>query len=64
MTAMAAKVIVDAAVCDLCDACDAVCPTNAIWVDERRWVLAGGASIECVKCVAACPVSALRMGRP
>jgi|GraSoiStandDraft_59_1057299.scaffolds.fasta_scaffold913998_1 ferredoxin len=57
------KVIVDRGACDLCDACNAVCPTNAILVDEYRWRLDDGACIECVKCVAVCPVEALRMGR-
>lgn len=54
-------VSVDLNRCDYCDACNGVCPTNAIIVNEKKWSLNEPACIGCRKCVNSCPVDALFM---
>lgn len=55
------KPAVDLARCDRCDACNAVCPSGAIWVDEYQWRLNDPACDGCAHCATACPLDALRM---
>lgn len=58
---LAAPVAVDEQACDLCDGCNAVCPTNAIVVDEVAWTLSIPDCVLCGFCVVFCPTSALTM---
>ncbi len=60
-TAPAWVVQVDTTRCDLCDGCNAVCPTNAIDVDETEWRLIAEDCVLCGFCVTFCPVEALAM---
>ncbi|MDP5279853.1 4Fe-4S binding protein [Sphingomonas sp. DG1-23] len=57
-----APVRVDVSLCDLCDGCNAICPTSAIRVRADSWSLIEDACISCGFCVTFCPVEALAMG--
>ena len=56
---MEAPILMDSGRCDLCDGCNAVCPTNAIHVDEEVWRLIVPLCISCDRCVVFCPTEAL-----
>lgn len=48
-------------VCNQCQACVAVCPTQAIWVTEQGVVMIKKPlCIGCYMCVAACPTNSMR----
>lgn len=48
-------------VCNQCQACVAVCPTQAIWVTEQGVVMIKKPlCIGCYMCVAACPTQSMR----
>ena len=47
--------------CDLCDCCNAVCPTDAIDIVQEKWHLIADRCIGCEMCVPLCPNDALYM---
>ncbi len=58
---MAAKV--DTETCIGCGACTAVCPVEALELnDEGKCVVNEEACIECGACEATCPVEAIKLG--
>jgi len=47
--------------CDFCGACVAVCPVDAIQLDEAHWRLFAERCTQCEACVMVCPMNALEM---
>jgi Na+-translocating ferredoxin:NAD+ oxidoreductase RNF subunit RnfB len=52
---------VDEAVCTLCGACQAVCPTEAIGLGKKAVKVNAAACCGCGACVAVCPNEAMRL---
>ncbi len=52
----------DPAVCDFCGTCVAVCPQDAVELEEADLQISAERCILCMACVAACPVRALEEG--
>ncbi len=50
---------VNQSVCDICGTCVAVCPVDAIYVNEFSVVIDNEKCINCKKCVIVCPVKAI-----
>ncbi len=47
--------------CDVCGTCVAVCPTDAIIVQEFMVVIDNGKCIKCQNCLKACPIQAIEV---
>ncbi len=47
--------------CDFCGACVAVCPADAIQLDEAHWRLLAERCTGCEFCATVCPMNALEM---
>jgi ferredoxin len=52
---------VDPAKCDFCGVCVAVCPANAIELEEKHWSVNTPPCTTCLLCVKLCPLQALRV---
>ena len=48
--------------CDLCGSCVAVCPVDAITLDEYLAEIDRNICIECGKCLIICPAKAIETG--
>lgn len=59
-----AKVRVDEQVCHHCGACVAVCPPDAIFLENSALVIHQEICTACERCVKMCPVQALHMAAP
>jgi ferredoxin len=47
--------------CDFCGTCVAVCPQDAIELDEAQWILLPDRCTACGRCVHVCPLDALEL---
>jgi ferredoxin len=52
--------IINNDLCDICGTCVAVCPVDAISVDEFNVQIDNNVCINCGKCVQVCPIKAVR----
>lgn len=52
--------------CDLCESCFLVCPSGAIYEDEKagRAAILDAVCVNCGVCMAECHQDAIRKGRP
>jgi len=48
--------------CDVCGACVAVCPADAIIVKEFIVIIDNDKCTNCLNCIKACPIIAIREG--
>lgn len=46
-------------ICDLCGCCVAVCPVDAVTLDEFTAVIDKDVCTECGNCIAVCPAAAI-----
>ena len=46
--------------CDVCGSCVAVCPVDAITINEFSTTIDNNTCVECMKCVIVCPVKAIK----
>ncbi len=53
-------IIVDLNKCDFCGTCVAICPEDAIELEEHNWILNEEKCVNCRLCVEICPIEALR----
>jgi len=56
--------IIDKELCDICGTCVAVCPVDAITVNEFEVIIDNKKCINCLKCQQVCPIKAIGVVKP